>query len=85
MKLHQYNNLQGCAENRLNRRTHYKVSVYNSEQAGIDTGDNRWAAVCEKHNTILGCRTQTIASNFIRVPWQWCEECRLELQKEGDK
>jgi len=73
----------GLRQYRRSRVTGTRVGVYNSAEAGIDTGEDAWAVVCEDHGSIVAIPTRRMAEEHMVDPTLWCEDCRsvLDLPK----
>lgn len=77
-----YNNLRGCVIQRRNRITGTLISIYHTQQAGLDTSGGQWATVCEAHSTICNHESLKLARHQAGVP-HWCEQCPQISEIEG--
>lgn len=67
--------LAGLRVTRLNKYTGSWLSLYNAEEAGLDSSDGKWTTVCEAHGTICNHKTFDIARLHLSSA-NWCEECQ---------
>jgi len=51
------------------------VVIYNAEAQGMDVGE-KYAVVCETHSTSMAERSVANARLSMKMPTEWCEECR---------
>lgn len=59
-----------------------EVSVYHSEQAGMDhTGGTKYHAVCEDHGTMMAETSIKGAKSAAIDSPSWCEECADAMNK----
>jgi len=67
----------GAMVSRTCRATKTVVTLYDGEQAGMDTdnGTMRWQTVCEPHGTIIAHATRAVAESHLSHPDEWCEVC----------
>ena len=58
-----------------------KLSVYHSEQAGMDSSDGaKYTAVCEDHGNMISTASIASAKTAAHDSPSWCEDCQ-EAQK----
>lgn len=81
MREYNFKGLAGCVTQRRTRREGLLVSLYHSEQAGLDA--DKWATVCEDHGGIVGHPTRTIADDFLSHPEEWCPTCQAGIRLDG--
>ena len=66
----------GRVHTRKNPMTGTQVSVYHSDQAGMDSsGGTKYHAVCEDHGMMIGERSIDRAKSAALDSASWCEEC----------
>lgn len=68
---------------RGNRRTGTVITLYHSEQAGLDSTQGEWAVVCEDHKVTQYHPTLMHARMVQSDPSEWCEQC-LAAVKGGN-
>ena len=64
----------GLVESKKRRASGTVVSVYNAEEADLDTEGGPFATVCEDHGSVCNHATLTLARRHAVVP-EWCEDC----------
>ena len=75
-KRHAFDGLAGCVTRRVSRATGTLVGVYRAVQAGMeDDSSTPWRSVCEKHGTLVGHPTLSLAM-ACTDPREWCDDCR---------
>jgi len=58
------------------------ISVYHSEQAGMDHSEGvKYHAVCEDHGMLMGETTIARAKSAALDSPSWCDECAKEDKK----
>ena len=68
-----YSQCAGYVAHSFNKRS---VGVlFIASESGIDC-EGKYAATCDTHNTIVGCRTKAQGMACIRRTTSFCEECR---------
>ncbi len=71
------NGFAGLVHQRKNPHSGTKVSVYHSEQAGMDSSDGtKYSAVCEDHGMIMGVSSISAAKSAAIDSPSWCDDCR---------
>ena len=70
-----WENAVGLVESKVRRATGSRVSVYETEAAGLDPDAGPYVTVCEDHGTILGHRNLTVARHHAVRPDGWCDQC----------
>lgn len=61
----------------INPHTGTPVSVYHSEQAGMDSSDGaKYHAVCEEHSMTMPQRSIAGAKSAAIDSPSWCDDCR---------
>lgn len=67
----------GEVERRRNPTTGTTVVLLDNRDqlAGLDTGEDDWATVCDDHSTICSHPTRKLARSHLAAPWGWCEPC----------
>jgi hypothetical protein len=68
----------GARESRRARRTGTTVTLYDGEEANMDTDGGRWQTVCEQHSWIISHGRIRDARHFLGHPEDWCEGCQTE-------
>lgn len=68
----------GIVEKRRNRQN---LGLYELHDARIhpdyaEEEGGRWVTFCVGHGTFCQHQTRRLASAFLAVPADWCEECR---------
>ncbi len=63
----------GLIEQRLCRGTGHRVSIYDSDEAGLDPVE-KYTMVCEPHNMLTTTETLKLARYHAVVP-EWCPVC----------
>ena len=58
------------------RQTGALVSLYDGDEAGLDTDGGRWQTVCETHGSICSHDSLATAASFLAEPAAWCEPCQ---------
>jgi hypothetical protein len=54
-----------------------RISVYHSEQAGMDSSDGtKYHAVCEDHSNMISETSITRAKSAAHDSTSWCEDCQ---------
>jgi len=80
MNRKQHNHEAGYIAERMNPQSPgRKVVIYRSAEQGLDTGDCRYAVVCDTHGSILASRTLPLARSAMKAPESFCEGCRALL------
>lgn len=74
----------GARMSRVCRATRTTVTLYNAEEANLDTEDGKWATVCEDHGSIASHRSFKTAVSWLPSPHDWCEECRAYVDKKTE-
>jgi hypothetical protein len=66
-----------------NPHTGTRVSVYHSDQAGMDSSDGaKYHAVCEEHSMTMPASSIAGAKSAAIDSPSWCDDCReLETEK----
>jgi hypothetical protein len=60
-----------------------EISLYQSEQSGIETDPKLpWATVCEIHNACVCHYDLATAKRCMAQPSIWCEECAKIVEKK---
>jgi hypothetical protein len=82
-KEYSLNGFAGLVHQRTNPHTGTRVSVYHSEQAGMDSSyGTKYSAVCEEHSMIMGVSSISAAKSAAIDSPSWCDDCRdLETAK----
>jgi hypothetical protein len=76
-KEYSLNGFAGLVHQRTNPNTGTKVSVYHSEQAGMDSSEGtKYSAVCEEHGMIMGVSSISSAKSAAIDSPSWCDDCR---------
>lgn len=74
----------GLRQCRRARSTGAIISVYDGEEAGMDTCGGRWQTVCETHGgQICSHLTLRTALGFASCPEEWCEFCQKIASPES--
>ena len=55
------------------RSTGATVSIYNGDEAGLDTDGGAWSLMCETHGCVIAIDTLTLAREWVRHPENWCD------------
>lgn len=84
VKQYSFGGLAGCVIQRKARKTKGLVSVYHSEQAGLESGEPSciWSTVCEKHGNLVGHSALSDALSHAVDPTGWCEACMEEAESK---
>lgn len=70
----------GLLQSRRNRASGTIVSVYNTDEAGLDGGS--YSTVCEEHGAICTHDTLKLARWHASMP-DWCEICQRFMRIKG--
>lgn len=73
----------GLVQRRKAHSTGTTISIYNNEQADLDTEGGPWSTVCEDHGTIIAHTTITLAKDMASCPEEWCEDCMQDRGRRG--
>ncbi len=65
----------GLICSRRNRRTKKIYSLYDGDEAGMNTSAGRWQTVCEEHNCVCSHATKEAALRWLTTPLIWCDRC----------
>ncbi len=65
----------GALLSRVARTTKTIVTLYNNEEANLDTDDGKYSTVCEDHGYLVNHPTFTIAESHLSHPEEWCCVC----------
>ena len=71
----------GCVIQQVFPPTEALLSIYQGEQAGVDTSAGLWQTVCEKHHSMRAHTTLRLAFEHLSYP-SWCEACLKELAEK---
>lgn len=73
----QHNQEAGYVAERMNPHVPgRKVVIYIAAEQGIDTGDCRYAVVCDAHGSIAAARNLPLARASMKAPENFCEGCQ---------
>jgi hypothetical protein len=77
MKQYSLDGFAGKISEKISPHTKTRVSVYHSEQAGLDHSDGqRYTTICEDHGNLVSTRSQGAAKSAAVNPSDWCEDCQ---------
>jgi len=76
MKRYSLHGIAGLVARSKNRSTGNMMSLYNAEQAEMDS-EEPWLAVCEAHGTMVSAHTRALARESMTYP-VWCSGCSGE-------
>lgn len=65
----------GAVVSRRCRATNTTVTLYDGDEANLDTDGGRWSTVCENHGYIVCHETRANAEAALSHPDEWCEVC----------
>ena len=83
-KEHSLGGYNGKVWTRKNPFSKSQVSVYHSEQAGMDSSEGvKYHAVCEDHGMMIGETTISRAKSAAIDSPSWCDECGHEDRKRN--
>jgi len=69
------NKTLGLICSRRNRQTKKIYSLYDGDEAGMDTSSGRWQVVCEEHKAVCSLTKKEAALRWLSNPLIWCERC----------
>ncbi len=73
----------GLVVTRRSRETGQLVSVYRSNEAGIEDDPTiPWATLCETHSSVVCHSTRELALHHLTAPTGWCIPCRVAVTGE---
>lgn len=75
MKRYHANGFAGCVQQRVCKQNGRVISIYNAEQAMLDSDGGPWVTVCEEHGTVVNHKSVDMARKHAPDPMSWCEEC----------
>lgn len=75
-KQYSFNNIPGCVDQRINKKTKLIIGLYRADQANMDNQRGQWVAKCETHGSTMVYETLSEAREQILMPSFWCSDCR---------
>jgi hypothetical protein len=62
-----------------------RVSVYHSEQAGMDSSEGaKYSTVCEDHSNIVSTASIALAKSAAHDSTSWCEDCQAAKEAKSN-